>query len=257
MKKIDFLPGRYHERNAARHASVARLLAAGAILLGLAPLAGFQYWKLRAARRSAAEVKPLYQLALAQSKKLTELNQELEIARGEAALLAYLNHPWPRTTVLAQVHAPLPESIRLTSFRLAAEPKAAGGQGNAGRQRGGLRSSGVESATEDTSPLAVRDLKALADQHQQHDHTVTLAGFTTNSTDLHAYVARLRLPGLFVKSELKSLETLPGQENVRAQKFEVRLVLAPGYGKLPDAPMGSKPDTRASQLPDATLAQRP
>jgi hypothetical protein len=75
---------------------------------------------------------------------------------------------------------------------------------------------------------------------------------------LHTYVARLRTIGMFDKSELRSLESQPGQEGAKAQNFEIRVVLSPGHARLlgPEA----TPSATASQQSlntSSTLASRP
>jgi hypothetical protein len=255
MKKIDFLPTRYHERQAAHSATLARWMLLAGLALGTVPLAAFQYLDHQHAVQTAAEIDPIYEQTERLTKRLSTLEAEIQKARGEAALLVYLGHPWPRTKVLAEIRSPLPQSVQLTSIRLAKEFKASENP-EAGRPRGTLRpSQRQQQQSTDVGPPPVADLRKLAEEQEQHDHTVTLEGVTLNTTELHGYVARLRIGGLFVKSELRSLESLPGQELARAQKFQIRLVLAPGHGKLPASKTNSPSTSPAAASP--TVALRP
>lgn len=231
MKNIDFLPARYRENYAARAAVVKRWTMVLGISIIITPLAIYQYMVHASVVQSFVLVEPEYKQAQAMSQHMLRLQEELALARGEAALLAWLSHPWPRTQVLARVHAPLPQSVRLTGIRLAKEPKAMASDAFAGRNRVNRRSVDADAAAvEEARPAAEKDLLRLIDQIEQNDTIVTLTGITYSTTELHSYVALLRTAGLFHKSELRSVESQPGQEQTKAQTFEIRLVLGPGHG---------------------------
>jgi hypothetical protein len=156
----------------------------------------------------------------------------------------------------------LPESARLTSVLLTEEAKALAGEPvAAGRGRGaGRRAREEQEANNAASRMPTEnDLYKLSDHFDQHEQVLTLIGVTVNTTELHSYVARLRMSGLFSKGELKSLESVPGQESVKSQKFEVRLVLAPRHGKLKRANAAEESSDAAEKQEAATesLAQTP
>src|SRR5690606_6454899 len=111
---IDFLPNRYRESEAARAALVKRWTIVLGIAIFIVPMATYQNIARNQVTRHLAVVGPQFEAAQAKSQQLDQLQQELRLARGEAALLAWLNHPWPRSQVLVQLHEPLPESARLT-----------------------------------------------------------------------------------------------------------------------------------------------
>ncbi|HTN74868.1 MAG TPA: hypothetical protein VL096_06460 [Pirellulaceae bacterium] len=243
MKNIDFLPAKYQERYAAR----IKLIKRWTIVLGLAfsvtPLAAYQYVNHRSAVLKLAEIEPAHTVAVAETQRLGELQRQLNTARSEAALLAYLGHPWPRTQVLAHIHQPLPDAVRLTGITLRHEPKSGGNPTESGRGRAARRSESSEPSVDDQRPATERDLTKLSEQLDQQDVIVTLNGVTIDTTDLHTYVAKLRISGLFVKSELKSLEAMPGQETGKAQRFEIRLVVAPGHRVSPKGKANPALDT--------------
>jgi hypothetical protein len=260
MKNIDFLPSRYREGYAARAAVIARWT----IVLGLAviitPLAIFQYVVHANVVQQFVLVEPEYMQALAKSKHLAELQQEADLVGGEAALLAWLAHPWPRSQILAHIHAPLPESVRLTAIRLAVEPKLAANVGGpTNRNRAARRNSDAnEPLVDDSRPAHEKDLQQLLDQMQQNDSVVLLTGVTVSNTELHTYVARLRLSKMFAKSELRSLEAVPGQDSGKSQAFEIRLVLSPGHGEVPSAAPAAEASTSIAIMPaNLHLARTP
>lgn len=232
MKNIEFLPARYRENNAARADVVRRWTLLLLLVTVIAPLAAYQFISHRRVMLKFAEIDPQYNETQAELKRLGQLQQELALARCEAGLLVYLGHPWPKTQILSQVREPLPEAVRITSVHLQEMPKTiAGATVPMGRNRAARRSSEVsDTKVDELRPPAERDLAALVDHLRQHETIVILSGVTVDNTDLHTYVAKLRISGLFAKSELKSLESLPGNDNSKSQKFEIRLVLSPGYG---------------------------
>ena len=261
MKKIDFLPARYREGYVARAAVIKRWTIVLGIAVIITPLAIYQYCVHALVVNRFVVVEPEYMQAQAKSQHVAKLEQELALARGEAALLAWLSHPWPRSQVLAQVHAPLPESLRLTGIKLTSEPKVVAPPGpSMGRARGRRGPEAEANPADEARPASQKDLLRLLDQVSQNDTVVTLNGVTVSTTELHTYVAMLRTTGMFDKSELKSVESQPGQEHTKAQTFEIRLVLADGHG----APPPVKPVAAAEQtvsMPqragDARIARGP
>ncbi len=261
MKTIDFLPTKYRDRYAARAAVIKRWTIVCGIAVLIAPLACLQNWQHHRVVTDLVAIEGQYSSAVKRAARLDELRADLELARGEAALLAYLNHPWPRTQVLARINEPLPEAVRLTSIHMLPEAvktaeDAAGGARNRAARRANQQQ---ESNIDDRRPAAEKDLLKLAQQNEQNDTIVVLTGITVDTTDLHKYVAKLRLSELFVKSELKSLESIAAQDTSKAQKFEIRLVMADGHAKLPKS-KGTEvtPGSVAGALPPSLeVAQRP
>lgn len=243
MKNIDFLPTKYREGYAARSAVVRRWTIMLGLLATVAPLAVYQYAQHRRVVLSLAAIEPDYVQAQDQVRQLDQIQKELQLARDEAMLVAYLSHPWPRTQVLEQVRSILPDAVRLTHITVQLEPKQGSpGVISPGRNRASRRGGEVaDTKGDDQLSPAQRDLKQLTEHLQQHDAIVVLQGVTIDTTDLHTYVAKLRVSGLFAKSELKSLESVANLESERAQKFEIRLALSPGHSQFPKAKVASEP----------------
>lgn len=230
MKSIDFLPARYRETQAARQALVKRWTILLALTASIVPLALYQYLTHRSVMLSLAEIGPAYQSAQQELERLQKIQEELKMAQGEAALLAYLDHPWPRSQILAKLHEPLPESVRLTGIKLHHEPKPTSPDAPAAqRTTRSRRADPRESNIDNKRPAAEQDLQALIETAEGRQVIVMLTGITLNTTELHTYVAHLRTSGLFDKSELRSLEkSIAGADDL-TQKFEIRLVVSPGY----------------------------
>jgi Tfp pilus assembly protein PilN len=212
------------------------------------PLAAYQFIAHLAVVTSLVQVEPGHIAAVQQSQKLDKITKDLEIARGQAALFAWLGHSWPRSQILAKIHEPLPDSMRLTDVKLTVETKTPTGVAATGRSRAQRRGAEPAETPPEDGKQAERDWRKLAERVQEQEEVVTLAGVSVDTTAPHTYVAKLRQSGLFAKSELKSLESVAG-ENAKTQKFEIRLVLAPGHGK-------SESKAKPAQQAQSTVASR-
>lgn len=261
MKNIDFLPGRFRENHAATQALIKRWTIAIGLATFIVPLALYQFVAHRSIVLRLAEIGPEYNTALLEQTHLHQVQDQLKLAQGEAALLAYLQHPWPRSQILAKIHEPLPESVRLTGVKLLSELRPSSSEGPvANRSRRSRRADPRESDVDSKRPVAEQDLQALAEMVSSRQVVVMLTGITLNPTELHTYVAHLRASGLFDKSELRSVEKITGGDD-RTQKFEIRLVVSPGYGSLErSTPLLEEPPSDAPLAkqvrPDAKLVTR-
>ena len=121
MKNIDFLPAKYRELDEARRRRawrVAVLVLFGTVV-GASAL--FQYRMHRAAQNELVEAKAQLATAEAKHQQLGQLQAQLQQARDAAALVTYLQHPWPRTQILSEIVTRLPADIKLTEIRIAPE----------------------------------------------------------------------------------------------------------------------------------------
>ena len=117
MKNIDFLPEIYRQRDALRQARVwwgAVVLIFGTAI-GLA--AGAQFWLRHSIRSQVAVLQPQFNEAQTQVRELSALNAQITKAGRAAGLFTFLDDPWPRTQILAELVRPLPKSVVLTRIR--------------------------------------------------------------------------------------------------------------------------------------------
>jgi hypothetical protein len=246
MKNIDFLPDIYRQRAALRQARVWWCLVI--VLFGgtIGSAITAQVWLRVGLKRQLAALEDSFEASQVQVRELAALQSQIAASAHEASLFTYLQHPWPRTQLLAHVVRPLPKSIRLTQVhirdeelprettqagphhRLASEPQAAGK---------------IQPPEEDLAKL----------QHEMDfkQTVVELKGSTSDDRRLHEFVAALNTSPLVAAAQIKSLELETGPQQTRTL-FTLRLIVKPGYGQrgneLP-LPAAAGPDKSFVDLP--------
>jgi len=231
MYQIDFLPEEYRYRRAAHRQQVHRLLAlaASAVLLAMASV--FFYWHQKNLEEQLEMLRPTHSALSAQQKQLTTLQNHLQSVRAMAELICYLRHPWPRTRILAEVLSPLPKTVTLEQLsidRQTPEPSPP--------QRPLSRSEQeAEKARLAAMPPPSRDMSRLRQEYDPMQTVVRLQGVTVDIAALHQYLAALEKADLFTKVSLVTLEKTGDQEALR---FQIKLVVRPGYGQA-GGPMAS------------------
>ena len=239
MKNIDFLPAKYRELDEARRRAawrVAVLLLFSAIV---AASALFQSRMHRAVQQELIEAKAQLATAEAKHQQLGQLQNQLQAARDSAALITYLQHPWPRTQVLHEIVARLPDDVKLTEIRLRPEKDPAQLVQQASR---GFQAPAGEQTQVPQQSAAQQDLKQLREESDVTIIVADISGATRAPAELHRYVAALGRSPLFSAVELGSLESLekPDPSGLQA-RFSIRLQLRPGYGQPggPQSPLAS------------------
>ncbi len=240
MLNIDFLPEQYHRRRARRQSKPWLALVSVAFVCLVALAAGAQYRDYHRLQAERDQLEPQYQQALAQKSRLDALQKELQTVQAEAALLAYLRHPWPRTQLLHAILSSFPDEITLTRLVISGEtlgPKTA--------QKPQTPTAGVKDAVVALS-AAEHDLTHLRDRADSVQTVIRMAGTTTDTGALHRYLGALADNPLFSKAELEAIESHE-RGTTGDMLFEATLVVHPGYGQ-PGGPTEPPTETLAGRL---------
>ena len=231
MKNIDFLPEIYRHRRLLQHARLCWI--AVAMLFGMAiGGAACGQWYFRCALAAQLKmVEPQHAISQARQAELVQLEVSQNHAEHLTALYLYLEHPWPRTQLLAAVARSLPPSIQLTDLRMLEQADS----GTDARREGGdtNRSIGEGEKAEKPTPTSV--LSMLRAEHDRQVLILELSGQAANSKELHEFVDALAKSPLIASASLKGLEAGGEAMEKGASKFHVRAVVRPGYGQ-PGAP---------------------
>lgn len=228
MKNIDFLPEIYKQQGELRRARVwwgAVVLIFGTAI-GLA--AGAQFWLRHSIQRQLRELQPQFAQAQQQAGELASLNAQITKAGRAAGLFTFLEAPWPRTQVLAELIRPLPKSVQLNRIQIGEEEVLRAAQANGSARRRGRQ---AEEDGPQLSPLE-QDLAQLRTDAERRQTFVDLDGRTQDVAELHAYVAEIGRSALFSSAQIRSLEAAPGDTLPVQTNFTVRAVLRPGYAVL-------------------------
>jgi len=222
MKTIDFLPEIYRQREALRR---ARLWWGAVVVIfstAIAASALAQAWLRHELHQQLDELAPPFAQAQTQVHELSGLQTQIIRAGHEASLYTFLENPWPRTQLLAEVVRPLPETIRLTQIHLADEELArtaiqAGPRNTKAEEEAAAKASGPE-----------QDLAKLQEDIDRRQTTIEVDGHTTDVDRLHDYVNDLSHSPLVAAANLKSLEAAAANQQGRT-RFTLRVVVRPGY----------------------------
>jgi Tfp pilus assembly protein PilN len=247
MHDIDFLPAQFFERRSRRQAQPWRMFVVLALVALMAVAAVVQRGRRSVLEGDLAAVEPSYESATQQNRQLAAVQAKLQRLRSLAGLYAYLQHPWPRTQLLAGVLEPLPEDVTFDRVQIVRERPPV--QATPERQNSGANPLEEEQLAK--LPPPERDLKKLRGECDPMRTVVHLAGTTADSASLHRYLGELGKNGLFVKAELNSLESVPGK-TTSLMRFQATVFVRPGYGQPggpTSAPQPKRDDRLAATLP--------
>ena len=233
MKLIDFLPPRYRERRRARHSHLWRLLVVAAFGAAVGAAAVGQQWFKNSAAAKVAAVEVQHAVAAQTNSQFNRLQNDLAEVRASAQLYAYLEHPWPRTQILAALAESLPPEVTLTEVSIARESLESAQRSEAGRERRRR-----ETETDDARLLPQeRDLKRLREEHDKSRTVVRISGRTSSIDTLNRYVASLAESPLAAQAELSSLESAgvrnaaPGLNAAGLSEFHLRILIVAAHGQ--------------------------
>lgn len=231
MSHVDFLPAEYRQRRVQRRQMVWRNAVTAGLCVAVALVAIVQSYLYRSLLGELAALESPYEQAHRQTEQLNQLQAELKTAQADAELFAYLEHPWPRTQIVAQLLEPLPEEIAFRSVRIGKPSNALEGRNTAllAERREEKRPEALR------EPPAVEDLRRLREEQDRTPTVVTLEGTTSDSNALHRYLGQLNGGGLFRQAELETLDETPDHKGL--MQFRATVQVRPGYG-LPGGPSG-------------------
>src|SRR5262249_21698346 len=178
-----FLPEIYRQREALRRARVwwgLVILLFGSAIGAAATAQGLLRHSLH---RQLQDLQSQYAAAQDQVRELTDLQTQTLQAAQVASLYTFLEHPWPRTQLLAEVVRPLPDSIHLLRIHIREEelPKIA--------VPAGPRRPAPAEQDPAKRPGAEQDLTKLLEEMDIRQTAIELEGRTADVGRLHQYVA--------------------------------------------------------------------
>jgi len=236
MKTIDFLPESYRERIVLRQARVWWGIVVLIFGAAIGTTACAQYLLKRSVEQQYADLEMEYLAAQDIVKRLAQTQVENRTAGQWAGLITYLEQPWPRSQLVAEVVRPLPESIRLTELILGEEDLARPATPEAGPRR---RSQSSDAQGKSLAP-AVADLEALRKANDPRRPVIEISGSVHDVELLHDYVAALGRSPLVQLAQVKSLESSATAVLNKPTNFTVRLVFRASHGQPEADPAGGE-----------------
>jgi hypothetical protein len=252
MKTIDFLPDIYRQREALRRArmwwSCVVVIFSGAIGASAVTQAFLRHGTQLEFDKLGSE----FAQAQSQVQELSTLQSQILRASNEASLYTYLENPWPRTQLIAEIVRPLPVAIRLTRINIAEEEQAKNAI-----QVGPRNLKAEEEAAAKATPPE-KDLARLQDENERRQTTIEIDGHTSDVAKLHNFVGEVSRSPLVAGTTIKSLEAATNNQQGRT-RFTLRLIVKGGYCQrgLDNLPAGPAPSSAApgSVPPASATAQ--
>ena len=246
MKNIDFLPEIYRERKALHHARIWWGIVVLIFSVAIGSTAGAQYLLRRSIQRQIDDLATQFKQAQEQVQRLAKTQTENRTAGEWAGLVTYLEQPWPRTQLVAEVVRPLPDSIQLTELNIMDEDAGRPATEEAGPRRRGRQTEDPQQAR--LSP-AQSDLATLRKVHDFKRPVIAISGHVLHEEVLHEYVAQLARSPLVNEVHITAFEKVTTTQPDKPTQFTVRLVFRPSHGQPdPDAAKpGLTPPVRVAQ----------
>jgi len=200
--------------------------------LSIGGVAGTQWFFLRGLKTQLQLVEPQYLQAQEQKAEMARVEAAVQQAEELAALYLYLEHPWPRTQLLAAVAAPLPRSIQLIELHVIEESALTSAEQPTGPDANHRGTAGETTK----SPSAKTDLAGFRGLDDRQTTILELSGRASNIKELHDYVDLLAKSPLVAAANLKGLEAGGEGSTPGSSRFHLRIAIRPGHGQ-PGGPL--------------------
>ncbi|MCI0358696.1 MAG: hypothetical protein L0211_09460 [Planctomycetaceae bacterium] len=233
MKTIDFLPEIYRERIALRQARVWWGIVVLIFGVAIVSTAAAQHLLKKSVQKQFDDLAPQYAEAQLQVQRLGKVQTDNRTAGHWAGLVTYLEQPWPRSQLIAEVVRPLPAAVRLTELIVAEEEAARPVTEEAGPRR---RSRAAEPPAQKLAP-PLADLEALRKAHDYKRPVIEITGTIGDVALLHEYVGEVGRSPLVARALIKSHASPATAALDQPTTFTVRVVFRPSHGQ-PDAETG-------------------
>jgi hypothetical protein len=225
---FDFLPASYHEAGIQRKNITLRLV----VVVGFAAFLGFgavyqQHLRI-VADQQLSDVLVDYERAQAQMQRLSQVSERLLMAEKRADLYAYLQHPWPRSQLLAALVEPLPDELEFTELCILREQVT-------GAEPENVRAPDKTADANQPKPIAEQvDLTAFRQRCDKSRIVVKIGGTAEDPVALHRYFEDVSRSFFVAKVDVGTIERIAGDSSGKLH-FTARVCVRPCYGQ-PNGP---------------------
>lgn len=220
MNEIEFLPKRFREKRRRSSIKVPRLLVFSLLIGLLAVVSLFQLAKLYNVHSQLAELKVQHERIAQLLQEVDRTHAEVIQKRHHARLLTFLEHPYPKSQILAQITNPLPGEITLKRIELTHHQVAV----NNARQKSEKSSDQPPSGT----PMEI-DLKQLIAENKTRQCTVELEGTTGDTSQLYTFLAALHESGLVESAKIESIDPQMDADGHEFSNFTAHVHIRRGH----------------------------
>lgn len=239
MNEIEFLPKKYLEKRARSNVKWSRLLLLMLVLVGIVGVGLYQVAALHHLHSQLAEVDDEHQRIV---KLMTEVNNKREVLnrlQHSARLLTFLEHPYPRSQILAALVNPLSDQIALSQIHLTHQQT----DPNVFRTLADL-SDPKQAAT--VHPMK-QDLNTLTAESRLRQCTVELAGTTDDPSTLYNFLTALHQSEIVETAKIESIDPHHRADGTEFSNFTAHIKIKRGYGTSFDEVVGQTAGSQTAQ----------
>ncbi|MEW4451309.1 hypothetical protein AB1L30_01360 [Bremerella sp. JC817] len=219
LHEIEFLPKKYREKRTRSSSNISRLVLAAVVVGVMVTVVIFQLAKLHTLNVQVASLDK-------QHERISQLMQEVDRKRAEvtalrhhANLLAFMDHPYPKSQVIASITNPLPADIVLTRIQLTTQ------QTGPPVVRGAKEKGSVEPKGD---PLK-GDLEKLITELRNERCSIELEGTTRDSSLLYQFLADLHQSEVVESAKIESIDPQQNPDGSESSTFTAHVRIKRGH----------------------------
>ncbi|MHC2066832.1 hypothetical protein ACYFX5_05135 [Bremerella sp. T1] len=217
--EIEFLPKKYREKRKRDTSHISRLLLLVVVAAGMSVMLLYQLASLHSVNHQLAEVEEHHE-------RVSKLMQEVELKRIEVAqkrhhanLLTFLDHPFPKSQVIATIANPLPVEITITRIQLAT-PISQVKNSRPATEKGKAAPQG--------HPMEL-DLKQLLGETSQRRCVIELEGTTDDTSCLYTFLAELHQADIVESAKIESIDPQVKADGREFSNFTAHIKIKRGH----------------------------
>lgn len=217
--EIEFLPKKYREKRKGHSFQVSRLLLTVVVVAGMAGVLFYQLAKLHAVNLQVAAIDSEHEKIMQLMQEVERRRMDVADKRHHAKLLTFLDHPYPKSQIIAAIANPLPTEITITRLQITVEQLATTGA-KPPSEKGKQAPKG--------HPMQL-DLKQLIDDAKSHRCTVEVEGTTDDTSCLYTFLASLHQAEIIESAKIESIDPQQKSDGSEFSNFTAHVKVKRGY----------------------------
>lgn len=220
VNEIEFLPKRFREKQRHSNIKVSRWLVLSLLLGVMALVSLCQLASLHHVRGQLATLKTQHDRIAALLQEVDKSRSRLTQMRHHARLQAFLDHPYPKSQIIAEVTNPLPAEIVITRIELARTLRAADGTRAVAENASDQGKKG--------HPMEL-DLKQLVSESERRQCTLEIEGTTSDTSSLYTFLATLHESDIVQSAKLESIDPQTNAQGQELSSFTAHVNIEQGH----------------------------
>ncbi|QDU75068.1 hypothetical protein Pan97_20890 [Bremerella volcania] len=217
--EIEFLPKKYREKRKSHNFQISRLLLIVGIVAGMSAVLLYQLASLHSVNLQVAALDQQHEKVMQLMQEVDRRRNEVAVKRHHAKLLTFLDHPYPKSQVIAAIANPLPTEITITRLQVTVEQIAAANAKPASEKG---------KAVPKGHPMEL-DLKVLIDEAKSRRCTVEVEGTTDDTSCLYTFLASLHQAEIIESAKIESIDPQQKTDGSEFSHFTAHVKIKRAY----------------------------